>query len=174
MHGGYWGAGKAWEVCERFAKFGKPLHFTELTILSAEKHPKMDWHTNLPDWPTTPEGEKRQAEQVAEFYTILFSHPAVEGITWWDFSDKGAWQGAPSGLVRKDMSPKPAYEALVGLVKKAWWTGPLDLKTDAAGKVRFRGFLGEYAVESGAARGKAQVPAAGEASATVTLLDERE
>ena len=169
MHGGYWGAEKAWEVCERFARFGKPLHFTELTILSADKHPKMDWHTNLPDWPTTPEGEKRQADQVAEFYATLFSHPAVEGITWWDFSDKGAWQGAPSGLVRKDMSPKPAYEALMRLVRKEWWTGPLDLKTDGQGKVRFRGYLGDYEVRAGAAGGAFELPKPGEAAVTVTL-----
>ena len=25
---------EAWEVCERFAKYGWPLHFTELTVLS--------------------------------------------------------------------------------------------------------------------------------------------
>ena len=37
MHGGYWGAARTWEVCERFARFGKPLHFTETTVVSGPK-----------------------------------------------------------------------------------------------------------------------------------------
>ncbi|MCD6507549.1 hypothetical protein J7M22_13115 [Candidatus Poribacteria bacterium] len=48
---------------------------------------------------------------------MLFSHPSVEAITWWDFSDRGAWQGTAAGFLRKDMSPKPAYERLTELVK---------------------------------------------------------
>lgn len=34
MHGGVWSNRRIWEVCERFASFGVPLHFTETTILS--------------------------------------------------------------------------------------------------------------------------------------------
>ena len=34
MHGGVWTNEKIWEVCERFAPFDVPLHFTELTVLS--------------------------------------------------------------------------------------------------------------------------------------------
>ena len=36
MHDGAWSNERVWEVCERFARFGVPLHFTELTILSGE------------------------------------------------------------------------------------------------------------------------------------------
>lgn len=82
MHGGCWGAAQTWAVCERFARFEVPLHFTETTVVSG---PKLD-----SNWTTTPEGEERQAQQVAEFYTMLFSHPAVAAITWWDFSDQDA------------------------------------------------------------------------------------
>jgi endo-1,4-beta-xylanase len=165
MHGGYWGAKRAWQVCERFARFGKPLHFTELTLISGAMKKSIRWHgPRYDDWASTPEGEKRQAEQVAEFYTVLFSHPAVEAITWWDFSDHSAWLGAPSGLVRKDMSPKPAYERLMSLVKKKWWTGERKLTTDSAGRVKLRGFLGDYAVESGAGKGTFRLDKAGKAA----------
>ena len=75
---------------------------------------------------------------------MLYSHPSVEAITWWDFSDARAWQGAPAGLVRKDMSPKPAYIALKKLIKGDWWTPPTKLKTDAKGRTTFRGHLGTY------------------------------
>ena len=148
MHTRYRGARWGWSVCERFAKFGKPLHFTELTILSGDLKKDGDWHKKRTDWHSTPAGEKRQATQVVEFYRVLYSHPAVEAITWWDFSDARAWQGAPAGLVRKDMSPKPAYTALHKLVKGAWWTAPIRLRTDAEGKVTFRGHLGAYKVRA--------------------------
>jgi hypothetical protein len=137
MHGGYWGAQKAWEVCERFAKFGKPLHFTETTVVSGPR--------NSSGWNTTPDGEKRQAEHVAEFYRVLFSHPAVEAITWWDFTDQNAWQRAPAGLVRADMTPKPAYEELKRLIKGKWWT-QTEATVKMAGTARFRGFFGQYEV----------------------------
>lgn len=125
-------------MCQRFARFQKPLHFTENTFVSGPGK----WE----DWQkTTPDGEQQQAKDAALFYTILFSHPAVEAITWWDLSDQGAWQRAPAGLIRDDMSPKPAYEALHKLIKGDWWTRT-ELKTDAQGKIALRGFLGQYAV----------------------------
>lgn len=135
MHGGYWGAERTWKTCEYFAKFKKPLHFTETTIVSG---PKTD-----SGWNTTPEGEAAQARDVVEFYTILFSHPSVEAITWWDFSDQGAWQQAPAGFLRSDMTPKPAYDELKKLVKDKWWT-TAQAKTAAAGRAEFRGFYGQY------------------------------
>ncbi len=137
MHGGYWGAQRTWAACERFAKFGKPLHFTETTVVSGPR--------NSSGWTTTPDGEKRQAEQVAEFYRVLFSHPAVEAITWWDFTDQNAWQRAPAGLVRNDMSPKPAYNELEKLIKDKWWT-QTETPISDGGQARFRGFLGQYEV----------------------------
>ena len=149
MHGGGWPVQKTWEVCERFAKFGKPLHFTETTLVSGVQGWELSKKRKDPDfrWTTTPEGEKRQAEQVVEFYRMLFSHPAVEAITWWDFTDQNAWQQAPAGLVRADMTPKPAYNELERLIKGKWWT-QAETTTDAGGTARFRGFLGEYEVSA--------------------------
>ena len=43
MHMAYRGAKWAWETCERFARLGKPLHFTELTILSGDLKTDSDW-----------------------------------------------------------------------------------------------------------------------------------
>ena len=128
------------EVCQQFARFGVPLHFTETTILSGQR--AWDKPPGSP-WPSTPEGEAYQARETARFYTMLFSHPAVAAITWWDFSDFHAWKGAPAGLVRKDMTPKPAYKALKGLIKGKWWTRT-QVSGGAAGTARFRGFLGDY------------------------------
>jgi endo-1,4-beta-xylanase len=169
MHGGYLGGRHFWDLCERFAKFGKPLHFTEATIISGDTKRKTDWKNRQDGWDSTPEGEERQGREAADFYRTLFSHPAVEAITWWDFSDAGAWLGAPSGLVRKDMSPKPAYEALMKMIKKEWWTGPTTLKTDAQGKVNFRGFLGVYAIKADRLAGTFDLAAPGLATVAAQL-----
>jgi endo-1,4-beta-xylanase len=143
MHGGTWSNARVWEVCERFARFGVPLHFTEATILSGELG-RGRGQRGLP-WASTADGEKRQADDVERLYTLLFSHPAVAGVTWWDFSDRGAWQGAPAGLLRADMSPKPAYGRLRELVRKRWWTHA-TVRTGAEGRAECRVFLGEHRV----------------------------
>jgi GH35 family endo-1,4-beta-xylanase len=142
MHGGAWPNGKIWEVCERFARFGVPLHFTETTVLSGERH--WDRPRGEP-WPSTPEGEAYQAREVVRFYTMLFSHPAVEAITWWDFSDWHAWKGAPAGFLRSDMSPKPVYEELMKRIKGQWWTRA-TVTTGTNGTASLRGFIGDYRV----------------------------
>jgi endo-1,4-beta-xylanase len=147
QHGGAWAATKIWEVCERFARYGRPLHFTETTFLSGEHGWNLVEQRRKTDpkfaWSSTPEGEKRQAEDVVRFYTVLFSHPSVQAITWWDFTDYQAWQSAPAGLLRKDMTPKPAYDELMKRVKGSWWT-KIDARTDDAGRVTFRGIFGDY------------------------------
>ena len=150
QHGGAWPTKQIWEVCERFAKYGKPLHFTETTFVSGKPGWELKKRSKDPNfkWESTPEGEKRQAAQAVRFYTVLFSHPAVEAITWWDFTDQGSWQGAPAGMLRADLTPKPMYEELKKLIKGKWWTrAEADVADD--GQARFRGFFGDYRITSG-------------------------
>ena len=127
-----------------YKRFGVPLHFTELTVLSGRPKTDDDWHRRQTDWPTTEEGEKSQLDYVQRLYRLLFSHPAVEAITWWDFPD-GCWQGAPAGLVRADLTPKPIYDRLLEMIKGEWWT-QCEGCTNGEGEYKFRGFRGEYDV----------------------------
>jgi endo-1,4-beta-xylanase len=159
MHRGAWSNTKIWTICQDYAKFGVPLHFTETTLLSGAN----GWNltANGKSWPSTVEGEKRQADEVERVYTMLFSHPAVAAITWWDFSDRSAWQQAPAGLLRADMSAKPAYLRLHDLITNRWWSRT-RIRTDANGKALFRGFLGEYQVT-------VRIPPNGEAVAHMIL-----
>lgn len=143
QHGGAIPVVKLWEICERFARFGVPLHFTENTLVSGEQGWELADRRKGFDWVSTPEGEARQAKDVERFYTVLFSHPAVQAITWWDFSDQGAWQRAPAGLLRRDMTPKPAYETLHKLIRGDWWTRAA-VTTGPDGRATLRGFFGEY------------------------------
>jgi len=145
MHNGIWSNDKLWEVCERFSQFHVPLHFTELTVVSG----KSGWELARREgqWQSTPEGEVKQAEDTVRIYTMLFSYPAVTAITWWDLGDRHAWQRAPAGLLRKDLSPKPAYEQLHDLIRRQWWT-QTTVRTDAQGRATFRGFLGDYDIRA--------------------------
>ena len=141
MHTGNWPLSRVWAVCEQFRSLGVPLHFTELTVLSGKLKTDNDWMSHHPNWNTTPPGELAQADYVESLYTLLFSHPAVSAISWWDFTDRGAWQGAPAGLIRSDLTPKPAYDRLLQLVKGKWWT---KITAEGVGRLKFRGYLGEY------------------------------
>lgn len=143
MHTGTWSLNRVWDTCERFKDLNVPLHFTEVTVLSGALKTDDDWWGFHPGWDTTPEGEAVQAEYAVALYTILFSHPSVQAITWWDLTDWGAWQGAPAGLLRRDMSPKPAYERLMELIHQKWWTNT-DSKTNKRGEATIRGFYGQY------------------------------
>lgn len=139
---GTWQTATIWEVCQKFARFGVPLHFTETTIVSGDV--AWEWE-KYGDAPSTPEGEARQAADVVRFYTMLFSHPAVEAVTWWDFSDLRSFAHSGTGLLRADMTPKPAYEELKKLIKGKWWTNA-SLRTGEDGTAAFRGFLGDYRI----------------------------
>jgi hypothetical protein len=87
--------------------------------------------------------EQLQAEQVEMFYRTAFAHPMVRGITWWDLSDRFAQAGAPGGLLRADLSPKPAYHVLDRLINKQWRT-PARGTADERGSFTFRAYFGRY------------------------------
>ncbi|MCR5543319.1 MAG: endo-1,4-beta-xylanase [Eubacterium sp.] len=149
QHQGYWGREKLEEVLDRFSTFGLPIHFTENTLISGEIMPAYiedlnDWQVE--EWPSTPEGEERQAREIEEMYRILFEHPLVEAITTWDYRD-GAWLKAPSGYIRTDNTLKPSYEMLKKLVKEEWWTNTA-VTTDAEGYAVVEAFKGDYLISA--------------------------
>lgn len=174
MHQGYWGEEKTLEVLDRFSRYGIPIHFTETTLLSGDLMPAHiedlnDWQ--VASWPSTPAGEERQADEVERHYRTLLSHPSVEAMTYWGLSDRGMWLNAPGGLLRADGSAKPAYDRLRDLVAGEWWLEPTTLRTDAEGRVRFTGFLGDYTIEhpgGGASALTLTTPGATTLSATLT------
>ena len=136
-----------------YSNFGKPLQITEVTV------PAYSWES---------EDEQIQAEIIEKLYSIWFSHPAVEQIVYWNVVDGYAhvWdhdlekirasQGNMAcgenyyygGLLRFDMSPKPAFLKLKELLEERWHT-EAELVTDENGNAEFRGFYGDYEVEIG-------------------------
>ncbi|MGN1075199.1 MAG: hypothetical protein ACI4QB_09425, partial [Eubacteriales bacterium] len=124
-----------------YSRFGKPLQVTEVTI---------------PAYSNEPEDEALQAEIIQNLYSIWFSHPNVEQIIYWNVPD-GYAAFAPmgdmsagenyyyGGLLRFDMTPKPAYFTIRDLFQKKWHTEE-TLCSDAGGTARFKGFWGTYEV----------------------------
>jgi len=171
MHQGYWGEEATLKIIDRFARYGLPIHFTETTIVSGRLMPREIEDLNdykIPEWPTTAEGEARQADEVVRHYKTLLSHPAVEAITYWDLTDL-AWLGAPGGFLRKDFSRKPSYEAMLGLIKGEWWLEPTTMTTDSEGRLRFSGFLGDYEVTAGDKKAAFKLDNKGAAEVKVAL-----
>jgi hypothetical protein len=144
------GAEKLGEVLRRFEGFDLPLHFTENTLVSGHLMPGHIVDLNdyqVPEWPSTPEGEARQAREWEEMYRILFDHPKVEAVTGWDFTD-GCWLGAPSGLLAADNREKPAYKTLKKLIHGEWHS-ECDVVTDDNGCAEVTGFRGMYSLSDG-------------------------
>jgi len=149
QHQGYWGEQKVHDVLSRFSRFGLPLHFTENTLISGDIMPAHisdlnDWQVE--EWPTTPEGEERQAREGAQMYDLLFAHPQVEAITTWSGGDD-AWLHAPAGFLRTDNSEKPFFKAISEKINNEW-RSEITAKTDAAGIIKLEGFKGGYNVSS--------------------------
>jgi GH35 family endo-1,4-beta-xylanase len=149
MHQGYWGEETMLAMVERFARYGLPLHLTESSLVSGRLMPPEIVDLNdyqVPSWPSTEEGEARQADELVRHYRSLVGHPQVEAITYWGITDAGAWLGAPIGLVRADGSRKPGYDALHELIKGGWWLPPTTVRTDSEGRFELRGFAGDYEI----------------------------
>jgi GH35 family endo-1,4-beta-xylanase len=150
QHTGYHGVEFTQDVINRFARFGKPLHFTEATLVSGHLMPSYIEDLNdykVEEWPSTPEGEERQRQQVEEYYACIYSRPEVAALVWWDMVDSG-WLRAPSGLLRKDkeLSPKPAYLRLQELIKGEWWFPETEMALSADLAIQITAPEGQYAI----------------------------
>ena len=108
---------------ERFAAFGKPLHITELGIPSANNQDTVRTYAQRGNripypidavWHGSEWSEQIQADWAEQFYTICYSTPQVEAITWWDFSDPGYMPNG--GFITRDLRPKPVYQRLLNLI----------------------------------------------------------
>jgi endo-1,4-beta-xylanase len=107
-------------MLDRFKKFKKPIHITEIATASADG---LDPHsmrpkTAAPGW-HGPWSEEMQADWLEGIYTIVYSKPEFEAIGWWDVADTLGRFWPYGGLLRTDLTPKLAFHRL-GELQKAW------------------------------------------------------
>ncbi len=88
--------------------------------------------------------ERSAAWRAAGLYTLCFSHPFVCGVFWCGMSDREE-RVSNGGLLRRDLSPRPAHKTLRKLIHFVWHTRARG-KTDALGEFSFNGFFGTYRV----------------------------
>ena len=172
MHQGFRGEEQITSILDRFGRFGLPIQMTETTLVSGHLMPPEIVDLNdyqIPEWPSTPEGEERQADEMVRHYRTVFAHPATESLTYWGLTDAGSWLGAPSGLVRADGSRKPAYDALLGLIKGEWWMKPTTVTADDAGRIVIDGIAGCYTLTAGKASAVVDASTTGEHAVSVAL-----
>ncbi len=123
-----------------YARLNLPINFSEVSIIARR---------DLGD------GDEFQRLATEKLYRLWFSHPAVNGIIWWNLVD-GTAAYAPlgsetgenslrAGLVNFDFTPKPAYQALQNLIQKEWRTSTA-FEYAAGAANQFKGFYGEYDV----------------------------
>lgn len=117
-------------VMARLGAMNRPIHLSEITVTSPGDDAR---------------GRMIQAVALRNLYRLWFSIKPMMGITMWNTVDECGAPGEPkwSGIMTRDVQPKPAYHALNQLVNGEWKTR-LAAKADAAGRLAFRGFRGRY------------------------------
>lgn len=108
------------KLLDEYARFGKPIHITELGVRCAEdetparqeseqlRRTRGEWHH--------PWCEKVQADWMEWFYTMSYARDEIEAITWWDFRDPAFIR--TSGFLYEEEYPKEMLFRLRALKKK--------------------------------------------------------
>lgn len=133
-------------VIEKAAEYGWPIHFPECSVCSGKPVGELIYNSDgvRNQFTETEEDAIFQAEFSRDFYTLVFSEPAVEALSWFDFTDH-RWLNAPGGVVFDDLKPKPVYAALNDLIHREWHSDA-DVKTASEGIASARVFCGTYEV----------------------------
>lgn len=136
-----------YDCLDTYAALGIPLNISEITISARE-----DLGESNLDF---------QAYVAERLYRIWFSHPAVNGIVYWNMVDDTAHVSGDSlwnenfykgGLVTRDFKKKPAFNAIYNLIKDEWMTDE-TVTFDPLRDNFIRGFYGTYDVEIKLANG---------------------
>ncbi|HCG19636.1 MAG TPA: 1,4-beta-xylanase [Verrucomicrobia bacterium] len=117
------------EVMGRLGAMGRPIHLSEITVTSPGDDAK---------------GRMIQAVALYNLYRLWFSIEKMAAITMWNTVDECGAPGEPkwSGIMTREVEPKPAYYALDKLINEEWTTRTQASVKD--GKIAFRGFRGNY------------------------------
>jgi len=130
--GGWTDHATQWAVYDELAAAGLPLHVTEFWA-----HTK---HLAATGKYSDEQLDEIQAEYVVNTVTTAFGHPAMDAFFFWGLMDGAVRWGEHSSHELTDL-----YHRMWRLLHEEWTTRERRT-TDAAGRVGFRGFLGDYAL----------------------------
>lgn len=104
---------------DEYARFGKPIHITELGLPSGERDMPDELHGDellrvRGEW-HQPWCERVQADWAEWFYTLCYARPDVEAVVWWGLSDPAFIPGG--GWLRSDGTPKESYHRMRALLR---------------------------------------------------------
>jgi len=119
---------ETWEVLNSVSKYPLPLAITNIAVKNGADSDELN-----------------QAKRAEELYRLLFSYPNVSSIYWKDLKDDPREPKHGSGLVRSNGTTKPAYDRLLKLIHKEWWTN-LEGTTDSKGLYNPKPFFGEHLI----------------------------
>ena len=120
------------DIFDCYSDFRLPVHLSEVSI---------------PSWSNEPEDEEIQAELVERLVRLWFSQKYVDAFIWWNLVDGTAYGNENvfhAGLMRNDLSPKPAYEVIDRLANREWHTG--FERSGESERFEFEGYFGDYEV----------------------------
>ena len=123
---------RAIDVFDCYSDFRLPIHLSEVSI---------------PSWSNEPDDEEVQAELAERMLKLWFSRKYVDAVIWWNLVDGTAYGTENvfhAGLMRGDLSPKPAYERFDRLINHDWHTA--YSASGAGDRFVFDGFYGDYDV----------------------------
>ena len=121
------------DLIELYSEFDLPIHLSEISI---------------PSYSNDSEGEQIQAELVKRMYTLWFSQKNITATVWWNLVDNTAYGNENrfhAGLLRRDMSEKPAFKVLDKLINEEWHT-EFETSSAESGIIEFCGFYGDYEI----------------------------
>ncbi|MFY7863978.1 endo-1,4-beta-xylanase [Roseateles sp.] len=112
------------ERLDFMGSLGLPIQITEFDINSTD--------------------DEFKARYLDDFMTAVFSHPSTIGFVQWGF-----WAGLHwfphAALWDENWNLRAHGKTYIERVTKTWWTD-VELRSNSAGQVRQRGFLGDYEV----------------------------
>ena len=138
----------------KVAGLGNQAHFHESYLPSPEhllavtdRFAKIVPHQAITEYDVvTTEDEQLAADYTRDVLIAVFSHPAYTSFLLWGFWEGSHWKPEAASWA-KDWSIRPRGEVLEEWIGRKWHT-EVTLKTDAKGKVSWRGFPGWYEVSA--------------------------
>lgn len=118
------GISKVWSILQRFSTEFPDLKF------------------KVTEYDVDSDDEELQADYLRDLLTLVFSHPQFTGFQLWGFWEGAHWKPR-AAMIRSNWEEKPAAAAWRSLVLDQWQTDETRT-TGSDGRVRGRGFLGDY------------------------------